>query len=410
MIKKILPAFMAFTFLISSSIAPVFADGTHHSSIPTEYLQKGKFPRPPKSYSIASIQRIRKVSQKAFLTAILCALGIDVELKLHFSDKYFTSKNFSVCKIDNKNIYYKDKNDNTPQVKAMMDCLAGKKDIIDFDFDFGNTGIMIAGAKINGYFLNQSVIHEIGEKVLELISLIKFNAFKNNESHLPINLTANIQFKNEVTDILGDILRYDTINDKTELKLFQLPSEQKGLDSITNPVHVDFLKKHPYTFSLLVTCYQTAFFTGLLSILGISISLRPQDELSRTNFPECVLLRKINDTRVSPTGTRPNYLTRFARTINSTFPAEKLKIESLRMSYLLPSGVIINNEIVLNETDVFNLGQKFYNLIYKMISENYKNIIDTYGLIHLDKNADFVKNAKEIFKEYTGKDFPNLEH
>ena len=399
---------MAFTFLISSSITPALAG--KNPSIPAEYLQKDKPPRLPKSYSISSIQRIRRVSQKAFLTAILCALGVDVIIKLHPSDRYFVSKNFSVCKVGDTQVYYKNKNDNKPQVKAMIDCLDSKKDIMDFDFGFSSTGVIIAGAKINGYFLNQSVIHEIGEKVLELISRIKFNAFKNKESDLPINLTANIQFKNDVADILGDILNYDKIDSKTELKLFQLPSESKGLDPITNPVHVDFLKKYPGTFSLLVTCYQTAFFTGLFSILGIHISLRPQNELSQLNFPECVLLRKIDKSRTNPTGTNSNYLALFAKMINSTFPSEKLKVESLRMSYLLPSKVIVNNEITLNETDVFNLGQKFYNLIYKMVSENLDDVINSFGLIYLNENDDFIKNAKKEFKEYTGKDFPNLKN
>ena len=90
--------------------------------------------------------------------------------------------------------------------------------------------------------------------------------------------------------------------------------------------------------------------------------------------------------------------------INSIFPPEKLKIETVPMSYSVPTKVTINNEIVLNENDVINLGQRFYNLIYKMISENALTLYKINRAIHLDSNIGFTKNVKKIFKEYTGKD------
>ena len=76
---------------------------------------------------------------------------------------------------------------------------------------------------------------------------------------------------------------------------------------------------------------------------------------------------------------------------------------------MTPSQVTINNRIILNETDIFNLGQRFYNLIDKIVSECPATLFIYYGdLINLSRSAEFNKEVKRIFKDYTGKDLPDL--
>ena len=94
--------------------------------------------------------------------------------------------------------------------------------------------------------------------------------------------------------------------------------------------------------------------------------------------------------------------------MNSIFDSKKLKVEALQASNLIPTKVIMENKIYLDENDIFNLGQRFYNLFYKLTCENIiKHRPCT--ILCLNEVPSFSQGVKEIFKEYTGKDLPDLK-
>ena len=69
----------------------------------------------------------------------------------------------------------------------------------------------------------------------------------------------------------------------------------------------------------------------------------------------------------------------------------------------------INNKIILNENDIFNLGQRFYNLIYETILKcPYELFLYHDKYMHLSKSPKFTQGVKEMFQIYTGKDLPDL--
>ena len=76
----------------------------------------------------------------------------------------------------------------------------------------------------------------------------------------------------------------------------------------------------------------------------------------------------------------------------------------------MPSKVTINNQIILNETDIFNLGQRFYNLIYKIAHEYLIQLFrNCTGFIDLNEVTQFTQGVQAIFKDYTGKDLPYIK-
>ena len=79
------------------------------------------------------------------------------------------------------------------------------------------------------------------------------------------------------------------------------------------------------------------------------------------------------------------------------------------MSYITPSKVTINNQIILDENDIFNLGQRFYNLLDRIIWSCPAQLFIYHGyIIDLSRSDEFTQGVKEMFKIYTDKDFPNL--
>lgn len=89
------------------------------------------------------------------------------------------------------------------------------------------------------------------------------------------------------------------------------------------------------------------------------------------------------------------------------FPAQKFKIETVT-GYSVPIRVTIGNSMILTENDVFNLGQRFYNMIEEMLSKGSLESASYYRTIHLQKSCEFIINVKKIFKEYTGSDLPDI--
>ena len=401
MTKKILSVFMAFSCIFSAG-TPVFADDDD-KHLPIQYRKTHQIPT--KSLSRSSTLDVKKkIAQKAFLTGLLLATGANVEItfrKKHESKLLLSG--LMVTKINNTGVnvpHLSVKQDN--EIIALLNALKNE----NFKFEFTNRSrkqIVIISAKINDHFLNQSTMYKMGEKVLELIAEKK----SRMPSHVPMNLNDDIRLKDKILNIFNGLLEPNPTISENPIKFFELPSDSKKMEPVTNPAHVDYLKQHPDATSHLTICYQKMFFMGLLSALGTKVTAKVKETLDDT-FPECIKFCKINKSRI--TG-EENYafLGNTIKKINSSFPPEKLKIETLPISYMTPSQVTINNRIILNETDIFNLGQRFYNLIDKIVSECPAKLFIYYGdLINLSRSAEFNKEVKRIFKDYTGKDLPDL--
>ena len=386
---------MAFSCIFSAG-APVFADGDDEY-LPIQYCKKHQIPT--KRSVSAILSKKRKIVQKSFLAGLLIATGTNVEIAFR---KKNSTPDFSVQKINGINVGVSNSTAKKKKdITAILNALQNK----NFKFEFSNNHkyLTILSAKINGYFLNQNTIYKMGKKILELVLDNK----PGEAPHILVNLNDDIELKHKILNIFNGLLEPNPTISENPIKFFELPSDSKKMEPVTNPAHVEYLKQHPDATSHLIVCYQKMFFMGLLSALGTKVTAKVKETLDDT-FPECIKFCKINKSRI--TG-EENYafLGNTIKKINSSFPPEKLKIETLPISYMTPSQVTINNRIILNETDIFNLGQRFYNLIDKIVSECPATLFIYYGdLINLSRSAEFNKEVKRIFKDYTGQDLPDL--
>ena len=393
MIKKTLSTFMAFLCIFSAG-APVFADGDEY--LPIQYCKKHQIPT--KRSVSAILSKKRKIVQKAFLAGLLIATGTNVEIAFR---KKNSTPDFSVQKINGINVGVSNstaKQNN--EITAILNALQNK----NFKFEFNNKSpkqLTIISAKINDHFLSQDTMYKMGEKVLELI----VEKRPDIQARIPMDLNNDIELTNKILNIFNGLLEPNPTKSENPIKFFELPSDSKKMEPVTNPAHVDYLKQHPDASSHLIVCYQKMFFIGLLSAFGTKVTAKLK-ETTDSSFPECIKAHTINKYRLHLKGEYYVFLSNMIKYINSSFPPEKLKIETLPLSYLVPTKVTINNQIILNENDIFNLGQKFYNLIDKIVSECPSELSIYLGyIIDLSKTSKFTQGVKEIFKEYTGKDF-----
>ena len=396
MIKKTLSTFMAFSCIFSAG-TPVFADGDEY--LPIQYCKKHQIPTKP-SVTVA-LSKKRKIIQKAFLAGLLFATGANVEIVFL---KKNSIPNFTVQKINDT--YVDVPNSSAKQnneITAILNALQNK----NFKFEFSNRRkhLTILSAKINGYLLNQNTIYKMGEKVLELIVEKKSTI----PAHVAMDLNNDIELTNKILNIFNGLLEPNPTKSETTLKFFELPSDSKETEPVTNPVLVNYLKQHSDASSHLIVCYQKMFFAGLLSALGAEVIAMEKMPLKR-GFPECVEIHKIAKYPTKFTGDRYRFLENMVKHINYIFLPEKLKIESLPLSYFTPIKVTIDDQIVLSESDIFNLGQKFYNLIYNILSDPaVHQVTRPFQLIHLNNLPLFTQGVKEIFKDYTGMNLPDLK-
>ena len=402
MIKKALSIFLAFSCIFSAG-APVFADGDDEV-LPIQYHNKPKIST-KKSVS-DSLALKRKIIQKAFLTGLLLAKGANIEIAFRKKYKNLLSlNNFIVQKINNVNIDVpKASNNQVNEIIAILNALKNE----DFKFEFNNKKkrLTIISAKINNYFLNQNTICKIGEKILELI----LDKRTSTNAYGLINLNDDIKLRDNILNIFSDLLEPNTTKSENTLEFFELPSDSKKMEPITNPAHVDYLKQHPDTASHALVCYQKMFFIGLLSAIGLKVTAKEKiTEIFDDVFPQCIEIHNVAQHPVNCTGEYYRFLENIIKRINYIFPPEKLKVEALSLSYLTPAKVTINNQIVLNKTDIFNLGQRFYNLVDIMLFNYSAKLSACYGLISLNESINFTKGVKKIFKDYTGQDLPDLK-
>ena len=399
MIKKALSIFLAFSCFFSAG-APVFADGDDEY-LPIQYRKKHQLP--PKRSEHVTLSRRRKTVQKAFLVGLLLATGANIEIAFRKKQKKPIA-HFIVQKINDINIQvsksaaYQDH-----EIAALLNALKCE----NFKFEFSNTSrnqATIISVKINDFFLSQSTMYKIGEKILNLITEKKSDV----SSYDPINLNDDIKLRNDICNIFSVFLEYNP--NKNTLNFFELPSDSKKIEPVINPAHVNYLKRHPDAASRAVICYQKMFFTGLLSAIGIKVTAKEKiAEIFDDVFPQCIEIHNVDHYHVNCTGEYYKFLENIIKRINYIFPPEKLKVEALPLSYLTPTKVTINNQIVLNETDIFNLGQRFYNLVDIMLFNYSAKLSACYGLISLNESINFTKGVNKIFKDYTGQDLPDVK-
>lgn len=399
---------MSFILLTSSLSAQVFAGGNDDMlSLKASYPRKSTDPKKINQEGTnSSLWKKRQVAQKAFLIALLCSLDIDV--KVYFkSSTLSTYDNFSIAKVGNLTVDIKRTNNNSSQLKALIQCVSENMKNVKFNL-FSKSSSMIFSAAINDYLLNQGAIYETGVKIFEIIQNKRKSSLLSKT--YVVNLTQDRTFKRNVSNALGDLLTSNHDKDENICNFFELPSSSKKLESITNPVHVRYLKEHPENSSLVSICYQETFLEAILSAFGINISVKPHMKTAAKDFPKCVRWLKINKFNIQEKSSSGLSLAFIIKCIiNEKSPPDKLKIETVETSYSMPIKVTIGNSIVLNENDVFNLGQRFYNLIYEMLSKGILKSTNPLFSIHLQQSCEFVRNVKKIFKEYTGKDLPDIK-
>ena len=400
MIEKTLSVFLAFSCIFSAG-APVFADGDEY--LPTQYSKKHQIPTKKALQSVSYARFIkRRITQKAFLTGLLLVTGADIEIAFRRNFKNIPT-DFMVKKINNEyvNVSSSSSNQNN-EIAALLDALKNE----NFKFEFNSRSskqLTILSAKIHDHFLSQGTMYKMGEKVLELI----MEKRPDVRARIPMSLNNDIELRNKILNIFNGLHK----NNSTEntLKFFGLTSDSRNPEPVTNPDHVDYLKQHPDATSHLIVCYQKMFFIGLLCAFGTKVKIKLK-ETPDGSFPECMVIHHVDQHKINRKKEYYGFLENMIKHINSSFPPEKLKIETSPLSYSMPSKVTINNQIILNETDIFNLGQRFYNLIYKIAHEYLIQLFrNCTGFIDLNEVTQFTQGVQAIFKDYTGKDLPYIK-
>lgn len=398
MIKKILSILIAFTFLISSGGAHISAN--EYDIVLSPSPQKYKTKTKPVSGTDRYTKYFHnKIVQKAFLAALICSLGMDLEVIIHKPSKKI-KHNFTVTKANNLNIHSSVLYYHNSQISGMLNILKTKRDY-EFEVITRGNSDQINSAKINGYFLNQTTILNIGEEVLKLICEQK----PKKSSCQSLNLTNDPVFRQRVLDILGKIAYPDS--NSNEFKFFELPSNFNSLEPVTNRSHLSYLKEFPQKLSEVIACYNKTFLIGLLSTSENLTVIRKLGPYEKRVSPDCIPLYKVDNVFFNRSKTPSGIISNLVGYINYIFRPEKLRVGSLQIGTLIPTTVTINNQISLNENDIFNLGKRFYNLFYDL---NYDYI--TRSALHnhfcLNTVTEFTEGVKKIFKEYTGQDLPDL--
>ena len=387
MIKKIMSILMTFTYCVFLPINTALAGSGTCS-------KDEKKPRPPKCEQKEYESKTHYI-QKAFLVALLCAIGTDVDIKFY---SYQNADVFTVSRIDDFNFNTSQSLNKKKQSKIILDFLKNKKDVIDFEVDLSAKNYIIRSVKINNCILLQSTINKIGKRVLELINKKTPKKTKNLRLTKQINLIQDASFKQEITDILKDV-----INSKNEgispLNFFTLYSEFnfKKLDPIQNPIHLDYIQKYPEKSSDVAICYEKAFFIGIFSLFGIDAKIT----IDKNNPSDFIILNKINSNHIQGERGVKSYINSTVQHARSLLPPEKIKIEYQKTSYSIPTKIIINNNIILYENEILNIGQKFYNSCWKIIMKNPSLIPDeSININHLPIFKEIMQN---LLKEYPRK-------
>lgn len=365
--------------------------------------------RTPCSYECLLIRNKRAIIQKSFLVGLLCAIGADVYIKFQ-RNRITTDSNYIVTKIGDFNLDFSNYKNHTLQMKSLLETLKNKSCLIDFKCDLKVKDYTFNCIKVNDYYLTHSDIINIGEKILNIIYRRKLLALATHQMNLIVNLSEDALIKQEITYIFEDILNRNNHVDENSLNFYTKPlnSYYKRMNPVTNIDHINYVKNFPEYSSSVVFCYQKTFFLGLLSVYGIDIEVKNIIK-NVCGFPDCLVMCKIKNKTVYATEikTPQKYAKYIVNAAYTIFPPEKVKMESFDTLYNIPQKVTIGN-IVLDEIDIFNLGQKFYEVGQNIMSYIFRIPVPLNSVI-LNELPGFTEGIKNEFKQYTGRDLPNLD-
>lgn len=399
-IKKSLSAFLAGIHLLSSVSTTTFASGSKHIAPPQK-------PTTYRSGSL-SLQKRKIAAQKVFLVALLCAMGTNVYIKFQ-REQTVQNLNFTVFGIGNLFIQDLKPSQNRLQMGNLLEFLTNSKAAIDFKYNLRPRSLILDCVKINNYFLTQNEIYKIGEKVLEFIYVKKRTAYLNHSIHKMVNLTEDVLFRQNILNIFGEILNPIPHECRNVLSFYslQLNRDSRKFEPLKDIHHIYYLQNHPDKSQKVIFCYQKAFLVGILSVLEIDMQVRKPSK-SFHEFKDHILMCSFNGENVYSETTKKTLkcIENMIYTTRRLFPPEKININIEEFGYIIPTEVTIGG-ITLNEIDIFNLGQRFYSLVQKNFCQIIKDCPNA-EVINLDKTKNFTENIKQEFKQYTGRDFPNL--
>ena len=215
MIKKILSAFLASAFVISSAVL-----ATGDSCKSEEKAPKIQTEDSSQEETSKTAKNQIFIGQKAFLTALACIFDIDMEIKF-IPDKNKENYDFKILRINGFNFEYTDwplSQQSRYLSYIVVSEIAALRKKVEIKLD----KCTIQSAKINNHILTQNFIGELSNLILEIIYNKKMVAIKKGELNTPVNLAKN-EFKSEVTDIFSDFFRVTTNSDLKIHKFFLPP-------------------------------------------------------------------------------------------------------------------------------------------------------------------------------------------
>lgn len=215
MIKKILSAFLASTFVLSSA---AFATGGSCENkeekapkIQTEDSSQEETLKPAKNQTF--------LCQKAFLTALACIFNIDIEIKF-IPDKNKKNYDFTILRINDSDFEYADW-PLAKQSRYLSYIVTTEGTSLRNNVEIKLDRYTIQHVKINNHILTQNFISELSNLILEMIYNKKTIAIEKNDLNRPVNLNKD-EFKSEITDMLSDLFR-DTTDSSLKIHKFFLP-------------------------------------------------------------------------------------------------------------------------------------------------------------------------------------------
>lgn len=263
--KKVLSIFLALTCLFSCT-APgsiIFASG---GTSPTKQSSP-KAPRPPKPErkpSEPAKDTLRKkvlIKQKAFLTALACLNGADVNIKLHKITKK-ESPNFTITKVNNSAVKTKTTTAHSVQLEALIVSFEKENNDIDVEIDTPYYRCITNFIKINGKVLKIEEVLEYGDKVLNLICEKKEKFSPKYTTEIEENLTTDTSFMSQIMVLFQDILcSSENSGQTTSEKEIESPKDSKNIFS-------NHMKE------LISSINQKAFLTALLCLNDSNVYIK----------------------------------------------------------------------------------------------------------------------------------------
>lgn len=352
--KKVLSIFLALTCLFSSA-APgsiIFASGgTSHTK-----RSSPKAPRPPKPErkpyepTKDTLRKKDLIKQKAFLTALACLNGADVNIKLHKITKK-ESLNFTVIQVNNSAVTVKTNAAHSVQLEALMVSFEKENNDIDVEIDTPYYRCITNFIKINGKVLKIEEVLEYGDKVLNLICEKKEKFSPNYTTEIEENLTTDTSFMSQIMVLFQDILcSSENSGQTTSEKETESPKDSK-----------DVFSNHMKELISLIS--QKAFLTALLCLndSNVYIKYHRDGRCKSINFT----ITQIDNSSI-PCISYYNIGTEM-KALSTALKNKKGKInyKLKKKSYGLKARKAEVNGHTLSDQDIEEFGRKILELLYE---------------------------------------------